>query len=440
MKKNLFLIILYCFFSSYIQGQEREMPIEYSSKSIFLLEDMKKWKNKKGKYKALAPPDVSIYSKDGDIYEVFNYCKITYMHNYNYWRLGRDRSRPFETQIDRFPITVVFKNGELECMPQVYTNNDSPIIKLQDCPFDVDDKNYHGILRREHIYYLTFDEINQLLSLIKNRAAPEEYKEQLGVFSTNAQLRGGKNYQKVQKKHEEYLEYTAKVRQKKAEKEMHEIEKIMKKEAIERAKQADYDKEKNQEKNKVLAENKKSENELLHNSVEWQKQQQQRYGFKWYDKFLSFENNGVYIDDRDGQSYDWVLLKDGKKWMTQNLNYQMEGAYSYDEREKYRELSGLLYDEKAILNACPKGWRLPTKKEWNSTVEYGLKWMLDTKNKASFKLSGYSDDIVLWYEGYDTVGKYWQEETERITVIKETEIYYEATIDGSRAACRCIQD
>ena len=72
------------------------------------------------------------------------------------------------------------------------------------------------------------------------------------------------------------------------------------------------------------------------------------------------------------QTYKWKKLKDGNKWLTENLRIKKDGSWCYDkECERY----GLYYTWEAANSACSDlgdGWSLPTKKEWeNLAVTYG---------------------------------------------------------------------
>ena len=79
---------------------------------------------------------------------------------------------------------------------------------------------------------------------------------------------------------------------------------------------------------------------------------------------------GTFVDERDGQVYKYTTIGD-QVWMAQNLNYEMKdgmGSRSSSacgtDMEKCIYL-GVLYTESAADVACPKGWRLPNKKDWN---------------------------------------------------------------------------
>lgn len=85
------------------------------------------------------------------------------------------------------------------------------------------------------------------------------------------------------------------------------------------------------------------------------------------------QHAGTFTDTRDGQTYQWVRLKDGKKWMTQNLNFETSDSWCYNNERKNCREYGRLYTWKAAQKACPDGWRLPSDEEWwTMTGYYGM--------------------------------------------------------------------
>lgn len=106
---------------------------------------------------------------------------------------------------------------------------------------------------------------------------------------------------------------------------------------------------------------------------------------------------GMLVDTRDNEQYKTVIVGD-QVWMAENLRYA-SGHYTDDnniwstmgdEGEAYcfyrnKEEYGTLYTFIAAKNACPSGWHLPSKQEFDTLVNnYG--GILNSKEK--FKKGG----------------------------------------------------
>jgi uncharacterized protein (TIGR02145 family) len=74
-----------------------------------------------------------------------------------------------------------------------------------------------------------------------------------------------------------------------------------------------------------------------------------------------------FTDSRDKQKYRAVKI-DGKTWMAENLNYAAHNSWCYDNDDSYCDKYGRLYDWKTAATACPSGWHLPTRVEWDKLV------------------------------------------------------------------------
>lgn len=75
-----------------------------------------------------------------------------------------------------------------------------------------------------------------------------------------------------------------------------------------------------------------------------------------------------FTDPRDGRTYKIVMVNEAL-WMAENLNYRCDGSYAYGNDDSNRKEYGLLYTFEAAKRACPKGWRLPTEKDWEDLAK-----------------------------------------------------------------------
>jgi uncharacterized protein (TIGR02145 family) len=90
----------------------------------------------------------------------------------------------------------------------------------------------------------------------------------------------------------------------------------------------------------------------------------------------------IFTDSRDGKTYRRVRI-DGLTWMAENLNYTTGNSLCYGGDESNCQKYGRLYDWNTAIMACPSGWRLPTRDDWNNLIEAAGGGVAGTKLKAS---------------------------------------------------------
>ena len=102
-------------------------------------------------------------------------------------------------------------------------------------------------------------------------------------------------------------------------------------------------------------------------------------------------NSNSFRDSRDGQTYRIVKIGT-QTWMAENLNYETANSYCYDDVSSNCSKYGRLYTWAAATAACPSGWHLPTKTEFETllTVVGGSSPTVGCSSTAGAKLKSTS--------------------------------------------------
>jgi len=81
------------------------------------------------------------------------------------------------------------------------------------------------------------------------------------------------------------------------------------------------------------------------------------------------KENSIYTDPRDGQTYECVVIGN-QIWMAENLNYDAgSGSWCYNDNSQNCNQYGRLYNWETAKRACPDGWHLPSKREFETLLD-----------------------------------------------------------------------
>jgi len=98
---------------------------------------------------------------------------------------------------------------------------------------------------------------------------------------------------------------------------------------------------------------------------------------------------GSFTDNRDGKTYKQVKIGT-QIWMAENLNTDIQGSGCYEDNPENCKKYGRLYSYETAMQACPKGWHLPSDKEWQILIDFADGWEVAARKLKS--KSGWKED------------------------------------------------
>jgi uncharacterized protein (TIGR02145 family) len=124
---------------------------------------------------------------------------------------------------------------------------------------------------------------------------------------------------------------------------------------------------------------------------------------QYYDdkaKKVSEKDKQFFVDERDGQKYGYVKVKDFY-WMTENMRYSIEASDLNPANPD--SLYGRLYANYQTLEVCPKGWKLPGEFAWTN-LESSTIDLYRSEIAFSDQFRGKNEKVLKSKKGWETPG------------------------------------
>lgn len=163
---------------------------------------------------------------------------------------------------------------------------------------------------------------------------------------------------------------------------------------------------------------------------------------------------GIFIDARDSQSYKIIEIG-GQVWMAQNLNYfdASDSLYKrtscYNDSAEYCEKQGRLYAWNVAMVACPQGWKIPSKADFDNLIEAvgGFDFAADSLMSLDFVSEiGGGYHFLEYYNYFDEYAYFWTTDEVRAnyarTVMLEKGrscVSYDETYEEFALSVRCVR-
>jgi len=147
----------------------------------------------------------------------------------------------------------------------------------------------------------------------------------------------------------------------------------------------------------------------------------------------------TFTDPRDHQIYKTIKIGD-QIWFTQNLNYETEESICYKKKKQNCAKYGRLYTFDELDIACPKNWRVPTIKDWETLksnfTEDAVLDLLDKEGWESAQKHRNTSGLSLQGAGYQVQKRLFIGENKATTLwinqMNAYDEYYHAHLYGGK--------
>ena len=163
---------------------------------------------------------------------------------------------------------------------------------------------------------------------------------------------------------------------------------------------------------------------------------------------------GLLVDARDSLTYGIIEIG-GQVWMAQNLNYfdDSDSLYKrtscYNDSAEYCEMQGRLYAWNVAMVACPQGWKIPSKADFDNLIEAvgGFDHAADSLMSLDFVSEvGGGYHFLEYYNYFDEYAYFWTTDEVRAnyarTVMLEKDrssVSYDETYEEFALSVRCVR-
>ena len=185
--------------------------------------------------------------------------------------------------------------------------------------------------------------------------------------------------------------------------------------------------------------------QIVHNDLKiatnytWKVIAEDNSGFTNESYVYSFTTRTTIIDP-NGRDYKVIKVND-KTWMTENLSYQTINSWCYDGKSYNCNEYGRLYTWEDANNACPEGWHLPTRNEWNELQNKHTQLLLDPINA---RLGGHRKETGEYLQ-LDKACYYWtesynQQKARCLIIFSDGRVKWDIISKKMGLSVRCIKN